>query len=149
MKYNANKIKSGEDYFNHVKRLKTDPEYKETFLKHKEKELKKYWKELKPFNKDTDVPELPKPLEKFFINKLIELGAIPKNKLEKGKWYYGDYRNSNFGKWDGKKFHIIRYSFGFDYWDDCFHFQDDDGFALFVPLREATPEEIKNEETKL
>lgn len=35
------------------------------------------------------------------------------------------------------------------YWDECNHFEDDDRFALFVPLREATQDEIKNELDKV
>lgn len=67
-----------------------------------------------------------------------------------GQWYYGNFRNSIFGKWNASKsvFHHIRYSFGY-YWDDCNHFEDDNRFALFVPLREATPDEIKNELEKV
>jgi hypothetical protein len=85
----------------------------------------------------------------FHIDILIKCGAISKNELEIDKWYYGNYRNSSFGKWDGKKFHIIRSSFNQNYWDECFHFEDDDGFALFTPLREATNVEIKKEENRL
>lgn len=48
--------------------------------------------------------------------------------------------------WNEKenKFDYVRYKFGY-YWDECNHFEDDDGFALFVPLRKATDEERKNE----
>ena len=60
------------------------------------------------------------------------------------------YRRANFGKWNAKteKFDHYRWKFG---WmkDECNHFQDDNGFALFVPLRlvnELELEEIKKTE---
>lgn len=30
-------------------------------------------------------------------------------------------------------------------WDECNHFEDDNGFALFVPLRLATQEEVEEQ----
>jgi hypothetical protein len=141
---------SAEKYLNHINRLKSDPEYKEMWEKQKSDKLKKWWSELKSFKLSTDVPKLPNPLDDFYTNRLIELGAIPKSELKDGQWYYGNFRNSSFGKWDASKsvFHHIRYSFGY-YWDDCNHFEDDNRFALFVPLRKATQEEIKNELEKV
>jgi hypothetical protein len=72
------------------------------------------------------------------------LGAIPKSELVDGKWYYGDFRNTDFGRWNALKneFDHIRYKFG-NRWDTCNHFEDDDGFALFTPIREVTEEEMK------
>lgn len=135
-----------EKYREHLRRMKEDPDYRKAEEERKEIALKKYWSELKPFKLDIDVPPLPNPLDEFYTQRLIELGAIPKSELKDGQWYYGNFRNSSFGKWDAKKsvFHHIRYSFGY-YWDECNHFEDDDRFALFVPLREATEEEIKKE----
>lgn len=139
-----------EKYREHSRRMKEDPEYKKKYLQEKEERLKQWWTELKPFKVDKDVPDLPNPLTEFYINRLIELGAIPKSELKDGQWYYGNFRNSSFGKWDAEKsvFKHIRYSFGY-YWDECNHFQDDDRFALFVPLRKATQQEIDNELDKL
>lgn len=106
-------------------------------------EIKKYWLTLKPFVVADDVPSLPNPFDDFFIDLIVKLGAIPKNELEDGVWYYGDYRNTDLGKWNAQKskFDIWRYKFGYRR-DDCNHFEDDDGYALFVPLRKATEEEI-------
>ena len=141
---------SSEKYINHINRLKSDPDYKEQWMKHKDDKLRKWWSELNPFKSSTDVPKLPNPLDDFYTNRLIELGAITKSELKDGQWYYGNFRNANFGKWDANEslFHHIRYSFGY-YWDKCNHFEDDDRFALFVPLREATKEEIENELQKV
>lgn len=130
------------DMKEHQRKLK-NPEYKHWFKENLINQTKKNWMELKPFVKAEDVPGLPK-MEKFFIDKLIELGAIPKRDLEDGVWYYGEYRNAQLGKWDNenKKFGHWRYKFGYR-WDICNHFEDDNGYALFVPLRKANVEELK------
>ena len=136
-------FKTVAEFKEHMRRLKEDPEYKIEFEKKKEQNIKEYWMELKPFDKADDVPTLPK-MNDFYTNRLIELGAIPKDKLEDGVWYYGNYRNSDLGKWDEKtqKFGLWRNKFGW-MWDTCYHFQDDDGFALFVPLRKANKQELE------
>lgn len=124
-------------------RLKmNDPEYIKEFKIKQEEYLMKNWMELKPFVLGTDVPTLPK-MNDFYINRLIELGAIPKKDLEDGVWYYGNYRNATLGKWieAEQKFGHWRYKFGFR-WDTCNHFEDDNTFALFVPLRKANKEEL-------
>lgn len=112
--------------------------------------MKEYWNTLKPFVNAHDVPTLPRvgkqEWEEFYVPKLIQAGAIKREDLIDGVWYYGDYRNSTFGKWDATKqeFGLWRHKFGY-YWDTCNHFQDDSGYALFVPLRTATEEEIKSQ----
>jgi hypothetical protein len=129
---------------NHITKIKEDPEYKKRWIEFRDSGTIEYWKNLKPFQKESDVPDLPKPLTEFHIKKLIECGAIPKSELKDGEWYYGNYRNSEFGKWNSNKnkFDIIRYKFGLR-WDDCYHFEDDDGYALFVPLRLVNSEEME------
>ncbi len=133
-----------KEFHEHRKKLKEDPQYREDFKKKRDDEILNYWRSLKPFEKSDDIPSLlPNPLTEFYKNKLIELGAIAKNKLEDGGWYYGNYRNSDFGKWNSKKqvFDHLRYKFGYR-WDTCNHFEDDNGFALFVPLRKANNQEL-------
>jgi hypothetical protein len=107
----------------------------------------KYWNELKPFEIPSDVPNIPRVDEKeykeFYVPRLIAAGAIPKADLVDGQFYFGDYRNANVGKWIAEKnvFEHWRYKFGFRI-DECNHFEDDDGFALFVPIRLANEAEI-------
>lgn len=134
----------GAKWQKHFTRLKIDPEYKKRWFEYRDKKIREYWMNREPFLNESDVPDLPKPLTDFFINRLIELGAIPKSELEDGEWYYGNYRNSEFGKWSSSdnKFHIIRYKFGHR-WDNCKHFEDDDGYALFVPLRKVNSTEME------
>ena len=133
-----------EEYKKHRQRMKDDPQYVEKIKQEREENIRQWWLSLKPFETEKDVPDLPNPLTSFYVNRLIELGAIPIDKLEIGEWYYGNYRNAKLGKWNGKTFDHIRWSHGY-YCDECNHFQDDDRYALFVPLRKATKEEIEKE----
>jgi len=108
----------------------------------------RYWNELKPFETPADVPSIPRVDEKeyreFYVPRLIAAGAIAKADLVDGQFYYGEYRNANVGKWNAEKnvFDHWRYKFGFRL-DTCNHFEDDDGFALFVPIRLANENEIE------
>ena len=108
--------------------------------------IKGYWMTLPKIEKIEDVPTIPRVDEKeyreFYVPKLIAAGAIAKADLVDGQFYYGDYRNANVGKWNAKEnvFEHWRYKFGFRL-DTCNHFEDDDGFALFVPIALATQEE--------
>ena len=109
----------------------------------------KYWNELKPFLTPDDVPAIPRVKEKeykeFYVPRLIAAGAIPKTDLIDGQCYVGDYRNARIGKWNAKEnvFEHWRYKFGFRL-DTCNHFEDDNGFALFVPIGLATQEDFDN-----
>lgn len=144
MKYIKMSDSTADEYRAHINLLRSDSEYKLSFDEFKKSELINWWKKIdKRFVVSSDVPNLPIPLTDFFTKRLIDLGAIPKSELIDGCWYYGNYRNSKLGKWSAlkEKFDHIRYSFGF-YWDDCNHFQADNGYALFTPIREATEEEI-------
>lgn len=126
-----------------VKRLREEREIKR----------KEYWNDLKPFNEPNDIPEIPRVDEKeykeFYIPRLIKAGAIPKKDLIHGQVYIGDHRNTDVARWNQEtnKFDHMRYKFG---WmeDDCNHFEDDDGFALFVPIKLGTEEDWTNRLTK-
>ena len=135
-----------EQHLEHLRRFKEDPQYKEEYLRQRELDRQEYWKGLKPFQVSHEVPTLPNPLTPFYIHQLHRLGAIPLKDLQDGQWYYGDYRNSQLGRWDAQLqvFHHLRYKWGY-YWDQANHFEHDNGFALFTPLRVANPQEIKEE----
>ena len=101
---------------------------------------------LKPFKTVDDIPDIPifeneNDYKEIVVKNLIRCGAIPKNKLEIGKTYFGNCRNSNEGIWDGEKFHYLRHKFGTVQWDEINHFEDDDGYDLFVPIKEKNVEE--------
>jgi hypothetical protein len=112
----------------------------------RKKRIREYWENLPKFEKPDDVPELPhvdeKEWKQFYIPKLIGAGAIPKKDLIDGQIYIGRHRNANIQRWNEKKnkFEHLRYKFGWRE-DECNHFEDDDGFALFVPIRLGTEED--------
>lgn len=138
-------------------------EFKEHFnkmnptLEERKENIRKYWLELKEFKKEEDIPNIPiagnmftqDEIDKFFLPILIKNGAIIKDHLKDNTWYYGNHRNCNVAKWnvEENKFEHLRFKFGYR-WDKCNHFQDDDGFALFVPIREANLDEV-NEQNKI
>lgn len=107
--------------------------------------MKEWWMTLKPFKTPHDIPTLPKVDEKewnkFYVPKLIEAGAIPKKDLVIGEYYVGNHRCTQIGKWNGKVFEYWKWEF-FPMEDECNHFEDDDGFALFVPIGIGTKEEF-------
>ena len=101
---------------------------------------RKGWEEnKKKFETPNDVPCLP-IVEKdewlnFYVPKLIERGAIPKSDLEVGCKYLGQCRNADEATWNGENFVYQRYKFGITYEEKINHFEDDDGFDLFVPIK--------------
>ena len=82
---------------------------------------------------------VPKPLNKeeeiFIQDTLINNGAIPLHNLEVGKTYVGFCRNSSEAIWQGEKFVYQRYKWGTTYPEEINHFQNDDGYDVFVPVR--------------
>lgn len=112
--------------------------------------INEIFENLKPLVVHTDVPNLPRTDSEtwntIIVPNLLKAGAIRKSKLEDGKLYYGDYRSSKFGRWDSIKNRFIVNRWKFQWCEDyCNHFEDDDKFALFVPIRLATEEENINE----
>ena len=74
--------------------------------------------------------------EKYVVKNFIRCGAIPKKDLVIGKTYIGSCRNSGEAVWLGEQFEYDRYKFGFIFKEKINHFEDDNGYDLFVPLRE-------------
>jgi hypothetical protein len=116
----------------------------------RKKRIREYWeKELPMFNNPEDVPDLPQVDERewkeFYVPKLIECGAIPKKDLIHNQVYIGNHRNTTVARWniDTNKFDHMRYKFGWRE-DVCNHFEDDDGFALFVPIKLGTEDDWNN-----
>ena len=103
-----------------------------------------------------DIPSIPffKTPEEYhnFCYMLIENGAIPKNKLKNKTKYYGGCRNSSYATWDAdsQQFYYDRWKLGIVFVDYINHFEDDDGYDLFVPIKEITndviEEKVKNTE---
>lgn len=101
-----------------------------------EKNIRDKWENLKKIKLDTDVPNLPIPMTPYHIERLIAAGAIPKKDLIDGKTYYGKCRNAYKAVWHADKnaFTYLRYKFSYTYDEDINHFEDDDGYDLFVPI---------------
>jgi hypothetical protein len=107
--------------------------------------IKEWWMTLKPFKDKYDVPTLPRvdkqEWEEFYVPKLIGAGAIPKKDLVVGEYYIGNHRCTGIARWNGNVFEYWKWEF-FPMEDECNHFEDDDGFALFVPIGIGTKEEF-------
>ena len=98
-----------------------------------------YWKNRVPFLDENDIPSIPKvdkeKYEEIIIPNIIRCGGIPKEDLVVGKTYVGSCRNAYEAIWNGKKFTYMRTKFGYTYPEEINHFQDDDGYDLFVPIK--------------
>lgn len=115
---------------------------KEKVKQEKERRKKavfEYWKNRVPFLDEDDIPDIPKvdkeKYEEIIIPNIIRCGGIPKEDLVVGKTYVGSCRNASEATWNGEKFTYMRTKFGYTYPEDINHFQDDDGYDLFVPIK--------------
>jgi hypothetical protein len=119
----------------------------ERIKEERERELLLYWENLKPFETPYDVPNIPlvdeETYNNFYIPNLIKAGAIPKKDLIDGQVYIGNHRQCKIAKWNAEKniFEYWRHKFTAIYIDNCNHFEDDNRFALFVPIKLGTEEE--------
>ena len=115
---------------------------KQKILKEKEERynnILEYWKTRNPFKDEDDIGSIPIVSEKDYNNiiipNIIRCGGIPKDKLIIGKTYIGDCRNATEAIWDGKVFKYMRTKFGSTYEEEINHFEDDDGYDVFVPIK--------------
>ena len=101
----------------------------------------KWWKADHIFTSTDDIPEVPLTDDeerKFYIQRLIDFGAIQKKDLIPDHVYLGSCRNTTIATWNGTFFTYSRRKFGMDFDDTIVHFEDDDGFDIFVPIRDIT-----------
>jgi len=94
----------------------------------------------KKFEKVDDIPEFPqcKSQEEYqrLVEAYLQAGAIAKEDLIDGAWYTGQSRSTNIAQWFRHGgFHFPRYKFSGKYVDNINHFQDDDGYDVFVPFK--------------
>lgn len=73
--------------------------------------------------------------ESFVQNTLIKHGAIPIHELVVGNSYIGTCRNASEAVWQGDYFIYQRYKWGSTYPEKINHFQNDDGYDVFVPIK--------------
>ena len=107
-----------------------------------EEQMIKYWSERKPFKNEDDIYDIPVVTEKTYkdiiIPNIIRCGGIPKDQLKKNVTYIGSCRNASEAIWTGEKFIYMRTKFGNTYTEEINHFEDDDGYDLFIPIKEKT-----------
>ena len=100
--------------------------------------LEEYFNNLEKFTSVEDIPEIPKTDKEFYDNviipNLIRCGAIPKSELQIGKVYLGSCRNTTKAMWVGNHFVYKRHKWGFEFDDEINHFEDADGYDLFIPI---------------
>lgn len=72
----------------------------------------------------------------YVVKNFIRCGAIPKKDLIIGKTYIGSCRNTDEAVWLGEQFEYNRTKFGYTFKEKINHFEDDDGYDLFIPLKE-------------
>lgn len=100
----------------------------------------KRFQEMEPFDGDVDrIPLIPvlddETYQKYIVPNLIRCGAIPKEELEVGATYLGDCRNAHEAVWNGEVFVYKRTKFGYTYDEEINHFQDDDGYDVYTPIK--------------
>jgi hypothetical protein len=63
---------------------------------------------------------------------------LSKAELKDGAYYFGGHRNGDTCRWNAEdsKFYYWRDKFGSRFVETIRHPEDDDGFALFIPLKE-------------
>ena len=106
----------------------------------------KWFNKMKPFKDHHDIPCVPCTDEETYQNviipNLIRCGAIPKDQLEVGAKYEGDCRNAHIAVWkENGRFEYMRTKFGCTYPEEINHFQDDDGYDVFVPIKKIENED--------
>lgn len=74
------------------------------------------------------------PLDKWqnFVKEHFK--PIPKAKCEIGKVYKGNCRNASKAIWTGKVFVYKRYKLGDVFEEEINHYEDYDGYDVFVPI---------------
>lgn len=72
-----------------------------------------------------------------------QLKVIPKSELKEGHWYINknNGRGMRVGMWDGAKFRTFKGpKFGMYSEYNMVHVEDDDGYVVFEPIQDITPE---------
>lgn len=85
-----------------------------------------------------DAKELNRNIDRFAKMHNFECTIMPvqKNQLIIGKEYVGLCRNADVAMWDGSKFVYSRYKFGDIFQKEINHYEDDDGYDVFIPFLE-------------
>lgn len=63
-----------------------------------------------------------------------DVRPVPKSELVEGRVYKGVCRNADEAVWNGRVFVYDRHKFGYTYKEKINHYEDDDGYDVFVPV---------------
>lgn len=103
------------------------------------KQIIETWNNREVFKDSEDIPGVPRVDEETYKNiiipNIIRCGGIPKSQLEIGVEYIGSCRNASNAIWLGDKFEYQRYKFGDTFKETINHFEDDNGYDLFIPIK--------------
>lgn len=98
---------------------------------------------MKPFTDTYCIPEPPildrELYERYVIPNFIRCGAIPTDRLVKGKTYLGSCRNADKAVWLGDEFEYQRMKFNSTYPERIKNFDSEDGCTgndVYVPIKE-------------
>ena len=84
-----------------------------------------------------DAKELEHNIKKFAYELNIDAKhchPIPKDKLIVDQEYMGNCRNTCKATWKGEYFIYLRYKFGEEFYEKINHYEDDNGYDVFVPI---------------
>lgn len=88
---------------------------------------------------------MPKPVNDWWLGMVRTKNLyVMKDGLKVGEIYYGTCRNADHARWNGEVFTYIRSKFGTQFPEDINHFEDDNGFDLFLPFFQITEDDINS-----
>jgi len=82
--------------------------------------------------------DVPKPMTPEILQRYYDAGVIQKKDLKFGEYYWGRCRNASLAMWDGSHFVYIRIKSLNVFLEKINHIEDDDGYDLFVPIKQLT-----------
>lgn len=107
--------------------------------------FKKIDKKKKEISNCSEFLGVPNPITTGWINLVNKNNLfVKKDDLIVGNYYYGSCRNARFARWNGDNFTYAREKFGSYFSEDINHYEDDNGFDLFLPYFELTENEIEH-----
>lgn len=139
-------IKSGKN--EEAEELKK--ELKEKIRKEKHECMIEAWNSMSPFKDADSIPPIPlvdaEEYGKYIIPNIIRCGGIRKKELKDGHTYEGSCRNASKAVWndEGQYFTYQRTKFGYTFTERINHFEDDDGYDIFVPLKDLGDVNVKD-----
>lgn len=92
-------------------------------------ELNRYAKRISKYK----LYRVENPITEDWLKRAKSARVVFKKDLKKDHFYYGHCRNSNLALWDGEKFIYVREKLDNRFLTNINHFEDDNGYDLFVP----------------